>query len=147
MGETTLRQALSEYSRYHLAARNYYARTRVEYTHDLEEGVEFLDKAGVSRIGEISLTRLECHLANLDETGLSGAARKRKSVVIRAFWSYLHKVGYLPTYLSRGLIVPFDAASTPRVLTQTEYQPLLTACSANTRDVSFRPIMALPQFP
>jgi integrase/recombinase XerD len=136
MGETTFRQALDQFSQVHLAARNYGARTRVEYTHDLEELAGFLGSAGVIRVGEISLLLLERHLANLDERGLSGTTRKRKTVVIRAFLHYLHQVGYLPYDLSQKLVVPFAGATNPRILTQGEYQRLLAACSGNIRDLA-----------
>jgi site-specific recombinase XerD len=136
MGETTVRQALAEYLGVHLAAKNYAARTRIEYTHDLEELATLLYIAGVYRVGEINLTVLERHLAKLDGLGLTGATRKRKTVVIRAFLRYLHQVGYLAQDLSQRLVVPLAAISWPRVLTQNEYQRLLAACAGNSRDLA-----------
>jgi integrase/recombinase XerD len=136
MGETTLRQACTEYVQVHLAARNYATRTRVEYAHDVEELTAFLLGAGVSWVGEIKLALLERFLAQLDCLGLSGATRRRKTIVFRAFLGYLHRLGHLPSDLSRRLVVPFAGVVTPRVLTQTEYQRLLAACSGHARDLA-----------
>jgi site-specific recombinase XerD len=98
--------------------------------------VKFLAGAGVVRVGEISLVYLERHLADLDQKGLSGSTRKRKTAAIRSFLSYLHELGFLPHDLSQILVVPYTGTTIPRVLTQGEYQRLLTACSGNVRDLA-----------
>ncbi|MDD5368955.1 MAG: site-specific integrase [Anaerolineaceae bacterium] len=99
MGETTLRQALTEYVGVHLAAKNYAARTRVEYAHDLEELAAFLEAGGIHPIGEINVTQLERHLANLDKQGLAGSTRKRKAIAFRSFLFFL----FWNRYISYGI--------------------------------------------
>jgi site-specific recombinase XerD len=89
MGEKTFRQALEEFKTVYLPARNYAPRTRKEYANDLTELTEFLEQIGIVRVGDIALSQLERYLAQLDQKGYAGATRKRKTVAIRMFFSFL----------------------------------------------------------
>jgi site-specific recombinase XerD len=134
MGEITLREALEEYKKVYLPARNLADRTRIEYINDLVDLVEFLEKAGVRRAGDIGLIHLERYLAELDQRGYAGSTRKRKTVVIRSLFSFLYYGGYITNNIAKKLIPPLVENDLPRVLTQKEYQRLLKACGSNKRD-------------
>jgi site-specific recombinase XerD len=136
MGEKTLLQALEEFKTIYLPARNYAARTRKEYANDLGELVEFLERVGISRVGDIALNHLERYLAQLDQKGYAGATRKRKTVAIRTFFSFLAQEGYVSNDVSKRLITPYAEFKLPRVLTQAEYQRLIDACAGNPRDTA-----------
>jgi integrase/recombinase XerD len=136
MGEITLRQALDEFKAIYLPARNYARRTRTEYLSDIKELVAFLENAGVSRVGDVNLPHLERYQAEMDNRGLTGSTRKRKTISIRTFFNFLHSWGYVSINISDRLIPPFSENPIPRVLTQAEYQRLLAAYSPNIRDTA-----------
>jgi len=134
MGEITLHQALEEFKTVYMPARNLAARTREEYSNDLKAFIDFLDKAGVTKAGELSTFYVDRYLARLDELGLSGSTRKRKAITFRSFLSFLYRNAYISHDISQQVILPFPEYPVPRILTQTEYQKLLQACSTNIRD-------------
>lgn len=136
MGEMKLQQALDEFKTVYLPARNYAFRTRKEYANDLGELVEFLNQNGISRAGDIALNHLERYLAFLDQKGYAGATRKRRTVAIRTFFSFLSQEGYISNDVSKRLITPYAEYKLPRVLTRAEYQRLINACAGNTRDTA-----------
>lgn len=130
----TIKKALEEFKTVYLPARNYALRTRKEYANDLEELTTFLEQVGIGRVGDITLKHLEQYLANLDQKGYAGATRKRKTVAIRTFFSFLAQEGYVSNDLSKRLITPYAEYKLPRVLTRAEYQRLIEACADNPRD-------------
>ena len=134
MGEITLQQALDEFKTVYMPARNLAARTREEYSNDLKAFIDFLEKAGVTRVGEIGILFIDRYLAKVDGLGYSGSTRKRKAITFRSFLSFLYRNGYISNNISQQVILPFPEYPVPRILTQTEYQKLLQACSNNIRD-------------
>jgi|SRR5271157_179342 len=134
MGEITLQQALDEFKTVYMPARNLAARTREEYSNDLRAFIDFLEKAGVTKTGEVSTLYVDRYLANLDELGYSGSTRKRKAITFRSFLSFLYRNSYISHDISQQVILPFPEYPVPRILTQTEYQRLLETCSNNVRD-------------
>ena len=134
MGEITLQQALVEFKTVYMSARNLAARTREEYANDLKDFIIFLEESGITRAGELRTLHVDRYLAKLDEVGYSGSTRKRKAITFRSFLSFLYRDGYLSNDISRQVILPFPEYPVPRILTQTEYQKLLQACSNNVRD-------------
>src|SRR3990170_3027080 len=136
MGEITLQQALDEFKTVYMPSRNFAIRTRKEYLNDLEDLLRFLETTGVTRVGEVGLSHLECYLAELDYSGYTGSTRKRKTITIRSFFNFLICEGYVANDVSRRLIPPYSEMTIPRVLTQSEYQRLLSASSTSTRDTT-----------
>jgi integrase/recombinase XerD len=134
MGEMTFQQALEEYKTVYMPARNLAARTRIEYAHDLEGFIGFLEKSYINRVGELQTAHIDRYLADLDSQGQSGATRKRKAITIRSFLDFLFRNDHLSNDLASRVILPFQEQTTPRILTQTEYTRLLEACSLNPRD-------------
>ncbi|MEM2111790.1 MAG: tyrosine-type recombinase/integrase [Candidatus Bathyarchaeia archaeon] len=134
MGEMTLREALEEYQSVYLAARNYSKKTRADYGHDVLELVEFLDKAGVKRVGELGVPVLERYLADLDNRGVAGSTRKKKVVSVRSFLSFLYHNEYIAVNLAKRIIPPRSEYRNPRFLTEKEYKRLLDVCSHSKRD-------------
>lgn len=131
-----MQQALDEFKTVYLPARNYAFRTRKEYANDLGELVDFLEQVGIDRVGDIALNHLERYLAYLDQIGYAGATRKRKTVAIRTFFSFLSQEGYVANDVSKRLITPYAEYRLPRVLTRAEYQRLIDACAGNPRDTA-----------
>jgi integrase/recombinase XerD len=132
-----LQQALDEFKTVYLPARNYAFRARKEYANDLRELVEFLEKIGISRVGDVALNHLERYLAYLDQKGYAGATRKRMTVAIRTFFSFLMQEGYVSNDVSKRLITPYAEYKLPKVLTRAaEYQRLTDACAGNPRDTA-----------
>jgi integrase/recombinase XerD len=134
MGEMKLREMLEEYREVYLPARNLSERTREEYTNDLQDLVQFLEKNGKKRVEDVGLLDLERYLAELDRRGYAGSTRKRKTVTIRSLFSFLYSSGYITSNIANRLIPPLAEKDLPRVLTEREYQRLLEACDNNKRD-------------
>jgi site-specific recombinase XerD len=134
MGDITLGQALDEYEKIYMAARNFAHRTRVEYSNDLIDLIQFLEQLGLRRVGEIGLPQLERYLTELDRRKIASSTRKRKVVSIRSFLWYLYQDRYISINLAKRLITPFAETKSPRYLTKPEYERLLEAASRNHRD-------------
>src|SRR3990172_9604846 len=107
MGEITLRKALEDYKTVYMAYRNFAERTRVEYQNDLEDLVEYLEKSGIHKVGELELAQIERYLAELERRGFAGATRKRKTVTIRSFLKFLYQDRYIASNLAKQIIPPF----------------------------------------
>lgn len=134
MGEISLIQALEEFKSVYMPARNLATRTREEYTNDLTAFISFLEKAGITKVGELATAQVDRYLARLDELGYSGSTRKRKAITFRSFLAFLYRSRYISQDISRQVILPFEEHPVPRILTQAEYQKLLQVCSQNPRD-------------
>lgn len=134
MGEIPLRQTLEEFKTIYMPARNLGSRTRKEYYNDLDAFIAFLEPLRVTRVGDLGIIHVDRYLAKLDEQGYSGSTRKRKAITFRSFLSFLFRNGYLGQDISRKVVLPFSEHPIPRVLTQTEYQKLLSICSGNPRN-------------
>ncbi len=120
----------------YMASRNLAARTREEYSTDIAQLTEFLEARGVDRVEDIGLSHLQAFLAHLDERGLTGVTRRRKTASIKAFFGFLTTHGLLTRNPARELIPPEREQHEPRFLTTQEYRALLRACAHETRDAA-----------
>jgi site-specific recombinase XerD len=134
MEDITLRKALDDYKTIYMAYRNFAQRTRVEYHNDLEDLVEFLEKAGINHVKKLGLSIIERYVANLEQKGFASLTRKRKVVAIRSFLSFLYQDGYIGTNIAKKIVLPFAESSMPHILTQTECDRLRSVCANSPRD-------------
>ncbi len=134
--DLSLRHALDTYQSVYMASRNFAKRTRLEYTSDLEDLLEFLKTAGVTRLDQVTMPMLERYLADLDNRGQAGSTRRRKASSVRSFFSFLYRDGRLENNVALRLIPPRSEQKQPRVLTEQEYKRLLRACAHETRDAA-----------
>jgi len=135
-GEVTLNQALTHYETVYMPARNYAAKTRVNYRNDIAGLIEFLQKNGSKNPEDVSLNALEAYMAELDRRGLTGSTRTRKTYAIKSFFAFLTQYRYTDNNVAKRLIPPKQERKEPRVLTEREYKALLRAVSHNTRDAA-----------
>ena len=136
MREKTLRQALDDFKTVYLASRNYASRSREEYINDLDDFIEFQEKAGYSRARGVELPQIDRYLAELDRRGLAGSTRKRKTISVRSFFVFLYREGIITNEISPHIILPFAEQNLPRVLTRSEHQRLQKSCEQNIRDTA-----------
>jgi integrase/recombinase XerD len=136
MGEMTLSQALNEFRTVYLAFRNYASRSREEYINDVEDLIIFLEKSGLSQVGDLGIPQIDRYFAELDQRGLAGSTRKRKAISIRSFLAFLYREHHISNDISKRIILPFAESTLPRVLAQSEYQRLRKACEQNIRDTA-----------
>lgn len=136
MPDLTLREALEAYQTIYMPSRNFAGRTRIEYTNDLEDLIEFLEKTGIKHLSEVTTSLLERYLADLDSRGYAGSTRRRKASSIRSFFFFLYWHGYTENSIAERLIPPRTEQKQPRVLTENEYKRLLRACAHETRDAA-----------
>ena len=128
--------ALELYHGTYLPSRNYAARTRSCYLDDLRYLVAFLRKRQRQDPADATLSDLESFLAHLDRRGLAGASRRRKTYACKSFFAYLHRSGAISDDPSLWLVPPRTEQAEPRVLSMTEYEALLRACSHHPRDAA-----------
>lgn len=133
-GDICLKQAVEEYKDIYLAYRNFAPRTRVEYVNDIEDMVKYLDGVGVHTVNNINLPNLIHYLAELEKRGYAGSTRKRKTISIRSFLSFLYVEGYILSDIGKRIIPPYVEAHKPRFLTTEETNHLLVCVKNNKRD-------------
>lgn len=136
MGEITIQKALDDYKTVYMPYRNFADRTREEYLNDLEDFVGFLEKKGITRVGELEIPNIERYGAYLEEKGFAGLTRKRKIVAIRSFLSFLYQDGYIDTNLSKKVVLPFAEYPSPYFLKLSECNKLRSACIDSPRDTA-----------
>jgi integrase/recombinase XerD len=134
MGDINLKQAVGEYKDIYLAYRNFAPRTRVEYVNDIEDMVKYLDGVGVSKTKDLNLPHLVHYFAELEKRGFTGSTRKRKTISIRSFLSFLHMENYILSDVGKRLIPPYVESWKPKVLTIEESNRLLNCSKKNIRD-------------
>lgn len=135
-GEDTLSQALAHYEAIYMPARNYAAKTRVNYKNDIADLVEFLQQKGLQEPQDVSLNDLEAYMAELDRRGFAGSTRARKTYAIKSFFSFLAQYGYVDKDVAKRLIPPRQGRKERRVLTEREYKTLLRAVSHDVRNAA-----------
>jgi len=132
----TVQEAVALFETVGMPSRNLSARTRVEYSRDLEELVAFLETHGVRTLGEVSLARLQAYQASLEGTDYSSATRRRKTHSAKSFFRFLHAYGVATQDLGARLIPPPTPHRAPRFLSEEEFGALRRACSQHPRDAA-----------
>ena len=132
-GELSLDQALTAYETVYMPARNFAAKTRTNYRHDIADLIEFLKRNGRRRPQVVSLNDLEAYMAELDRRGYTGSSRARKTYAIKSFFSFLARHGYTDNNVAERLMPPKQEQGEPRVLSEREYKALLRVVSHDTR--------------
>lgn len=120
----SLEEALATYNLEWLGARNAAALTRRAYLQDLTELVDFLTaNAHLTKPSQVGLFHLERHLARLDQKGLSGNYRRRKTAAIRSFFAFCATRGFVQKNPSLELTPPAREEREPRFLTELGNYP------------------------
>jgi site-specific recombinase XerD len=112
------------------------ARTRQEYTRDLEGLVSFLEKRGVVLLAKVRLFDLQLYQRELAQQGLSPASCNRKTDAVKSFFRCLHEQELIARDPAEQLVPPPAREDEPRILTEDEYTRLLSACRHNRRDAA-----------
>ena len=128
--------AIDLFETVYMASRNLAARTREEYKADVTQLADFLKTRRVDGVGETGLSHLQAFLAELDDRGLAGVTRRRKTASIKAVFGFLAAQGLLARNPARELIPPEREYKEPRFLSTQEYRALLRACAHETRDAA-----------
>src|SRR4051794_35207482 len=116
---TTLVGALELYRDLFLTSRNLAARTRHEYSADLQDLITFLDeRCFIHSLSSVEKKHLEGYLAELDRRGFAGSTRRRKVASIRSLFWFLEEQGLLTLNPARRLVPPAREHRQPRVLTE-----------------------------
>jgi len=136
MIELTLKIALDRYGQTFMASRNFAPRTRVEYFHDLQDLVQFLEAHAIHQVNRVSYPLLEQYLAELDRRGYAGSTRKRKFASLKSFFRFLSRDHLLTDDPTLHLSPPRAETHDPRVLSEIEYKQLLRSCAYEPRDAA-----------
>jgi site-specific recombinase XerD len=111
-------------------------KTRRSYGDDVSELLAFLTTHGIISAAAVTIGHLESYLAHLDARGLAGSSRRRKTYAIKSFFGFLFHAGIASSDPSQRLASPRIEHGEPRVLSKTEYEGLLRACSHHPRDAA-----------
>lgn len=120
----SLDDGLQEFALVYMAARNYSARTREEYTRDMHDLAAFLRERGILQWTVVSTRDLQHYLAELDRRQLKPSSRNRKTYAIKTFFRFLRQIGRLKEDPALPLIPPHVPDKEPRFLREHEYQAL-----------------------
>ncbi len=104
------------------AEKNYSRHTLVSYTHDLREFYLFLGEASLENVDVLSLRR---YLARLKEEDLSKRTVARRMAVLRTYFKFLNREGYLSKNPMGLLRSPKLDKKLPMVLDENEVVALL----------------------
>src|SRR4051812_43058904 len=129
-------QAVTAYSEFHLAGRNFAPRTRQEYLTDLRQLGEYLAGVGVTPVQAVQHTHLEGFLASLDQQAHATSTRRRKVAVVRSFFRFLESAGFRIGDPGADLVPPALPWRQPRYLTQGEYERLRYIAQHAPRDAA-----------
>lgn len=129
-------ELFEKYRDVYLASRNFRQNTRREYVADITHLLAFLCSTGIGDAQEVSLNNLNEYLAMLDKQGLSGSSRRRKTSSFKSFYGFLQQSGIITTNIASQVIPPKKETTTPRVLSEAEYQRLQLAVANEPRDAA-----------
>lgn len=132
----TLSQALTLYKSLGLTTSSKSPKTRIEYLHDLEDFVRYLEKASVTQPTQVTLTHLRIYQVELEQQGYKASTRNRKTYAMKSFFSFLREYALVKEDIARQLIPPFVERGEPRFLSEAEYTQLLQVCSEHPRDTA-----------
>lgn len=130
------KKALKEYREVYLASHNLTSNTRREYMTDISQLLASLISRSVLEPQKVNLKDLEIFLAELDEKGLRGTTRRRKTSSIKSFFGFLEQYEYIKQDISKRLIPPKQEYKIPRVLTEEEYKRLQLAVANKPKDAA-----------
>lgn len=100
------------------AGRGYSANTVKAYIADIQDFENFLNRAKVDDLSELSLELLRDWLFELSERGLTKSTMARKSAAIRSFTAWLHRVEVLETDPGLRLRTPKASRALPKVVSR-----------------------------
>jgi integrase/recombinase XerC len=100
------------------AGRGYSANTVKAYTADIQDFENFLNRAKVDDLSELSLELLRDWLFELSERGLTKSTMARKSAAIRSFTAWLHRIEVLETDPGLRLRTPKASRALPKVVSR-----------------------------
>jgi site-specific recombinase XerD len=109
-------------------------RTREEYTHDLTELADFLEKRGKTQLAKVRMIDLQVYAGDLERRGLSRSSCNRKVDAIKTFFRFLTEQEIVKYDPAEQLIPPLAIEREPRILTEEEYQRLIAACAHHLRN-------------
>jgi len=132
----TIEDALGEYTATYMPSRNLAEKTRREYTTDISDFVSFIASRGIYEPLGIELRHLNEYMAELDNRGLTGLTRRRKTSSIKSFFRFMQDFDYIERNVAQKLIPPMREEVTPRVLTEKELKRLQLAVANIPRDAA-----------
>ena len=132
MNPVTLAQASSEFKNF-LKEKGHSTSTIVAYSKDIEQLVDFLNKAGKQNVDEVTQEDIEAFLAKMNEDGYTPKSISRKINSTRTFYRFLKTNGYVKEDPSLLVSHPKYQLAPPRILTPTEYRALRDAARNDPR--------------
>ncbi len=108
-------------------------RTREAYEGDLRHFVHWLERRGVTRVGEVTRKHITDYLLAERERGLAVSSASRRLVSIKVLFAYLAQEGLLARNVAEVMESPRLMRALPGVLGERQVERLLDAPSRDTR--------------
>jgi len=102
-------------------------RTIKAYHRDLDRFLDFLDRRGVRRPGEIDHGDLRAHVYELKDRGLAASTIRRAQSALRTYFAFLLAEGVVESDPSERMESPRTGRRLPTVLSTEEAEALLAA--------------------
>jgi site-specific recombinase XerD len=132
----TIKQGLVFFTTVGVSVKRLSQRTQEEYARDLGDLASFLAGRGVADLVRVRLRHLQLYQHGLARRGLSPSSCNRKTDAIKTFFRFLREQEVLRHDPAEQLIPPLSCEHDPRILTEEEYNRLLTACAHHRRDTA-----------
>lgn len=109
-----------------MAARNLGDRSRVAYRKDAQDFLGYLHGSGVSDLEEVGASPIQGYLASTDRRKLAGATRRKKFIIVRAFFNWMKTADIVSSNPALRIPPPLAEFNEARHLLDKEYRRLLS---------------------
>lgn len=119
------REALDSYKEGYMAVQKLADGSRIEYETDVKQFLAALQGQRITEPPKITLSHLTNYLAYLEGLELAEATLRKKTIVLKTFFSWLHVKHFIATDLAALVIPPLRDDKRPRVLSKEECSRLV----------------------
>ena len=121
-----LAEALAGFESEYMGARNLGDRSRIAYRRDAQDFLEYLQGSGASDLEEVGSKHIQGYLASMDRRKLAGSTRRKKFIVVRAFFNWMKTADIISSNPALRIPLPLAEFNEARHLTDKEYRRLLS---------------------
>ncbi len=132
MREQELYQSIDDFIAYLKVERRLSQNTVIAYSQELAKFAEFLEKGGISSLGDVTPSDVTAFLAGLRSKGLKERSVARSLAALRSFFRFLIEEGVLQSNPLTLVESQKAGAPLPKVMTPEEVDRLLAAPDRKT---------------
>jgi integrase/recombinase XerD len=119
-------EALDSYKEGYMVFQKLADGSRVEYETDVGQFLASLQERGIAEPQKVTYRHLAHYVAKLEHSGLAEATLRKKTVVLKTFFSWLCLKHFIVTDPAKAVIPKEREEKTPKILSTNECKALLT---------------------